>query len=133
MLLLLTACQPEVAPPNPAPHTVWAVDLVTTLPGQQDHYIESIKTNWANARHLAKERGAVRSYQAFAAPQDSLRGWDVLLMTEYADSTSWQNREPIFQSIFASDEFVYVTPGSPSAEMRHFFVSDVAMQHFVRQ
>lgn len=51
-----------------------------------------------------------------------------MLMTEYADSTEWANREPTFQAIFESDAFVYMEPASPSADMRTFFVSDVAMR-----
>ncbi len=133
LLFVFMGCQEPAAPSVPTQNTVWAVDLVTTLPGQQATYIESIKTNWANARRIAKARGSVLSYRAFAATKDSTRGWDVMLMTEYSDSTAWSNREPIFQAIFESEEFVFVEPGSPSAEMRTFFVSDVAMQHFVNQ
>lgn len=56
-----------------------------------------------------------------------------MLMTEYADSTEWANREPTFQAIFESDEFVYVEPAMPSADMREFFIGDVAMRTFVDQ
>ncbi|MEM8488030.1 MAG: hypothetical protein AAF564_20935 [Bacteroidota bacterium] len=132
-LFALLGCQQPAPPPSPVQDTVWAVDLVSTLPGQQENYIASIKSNWANARRIAKARSSVRSYRAFAAAKDSTRGWDVMLMTEYADSTAWSNREPIFEAIFASEEFVFVEPGSPPAEMRTFFVSDVAMKHFVNE
>ena len=132
LLLLLVGCQQPSPPPEAPPaNTIWAVDLITTLPGQQENYIRSIETNWANARRIAQTRGSVHSYRALMAPQDSTRGWDVMLMTEYTDSTAWANREPIFQSIFESEEFVYVEPASPSAEMRTFFVGDVALRHFV--
>ena len=107
--------------------------VMTTTAATDVTDIESIKTNWANARRIAKARGSVLSYRAFAAAKDSTRGWDVMLMTEYSDSTAWSNREPIFEAIFESEEFVFVEPGSPSAAMRTFFVSDVAMQHFVNQ
>lgn len=133
LLFIIMGCQEPAAPPMPAQDTVWAVDLVTTLPGQQATYMASIKTNWANARRIAKARGSVLSYRAFAATKDSTRGWNVMLMTEYSDSIAWRNREPIFQAIFESEEFVFTEPGSPAAEMRTFFVSDVAMQHFVNQ
>ncbi len=120
-------------PTAPTQDTVWTVDLIKTLPGQQANYIRSIENNWAGARHLARERGAVLSYQAFAAPQDSTRGWDVILMTEYADSTQWANRETTFEAIFESDAFVFIDSGVPSAEMREFAIGDVAMQSFVNQ
>ena len=55
----------------------------------RDEYLLNIEANWAGARQMATDRGIVLSYQALAAEPDSARGWDVLLMTEYADSTAW--------------------------------------------
>ena len=133
VFLCVTSCtQQENTQPIPS-NSVWAMDLVETLPGQQDNYIASIETNWANARRIAQERGSVRSYRAFVAPQDTARGWDVLLMTEYTDSTEWGNREAIFQAIFQSKEFVRVEPAAPSAEMRRFFRAGVTLRSFVDQ
>lgn len=131
--LLLFGCTSAESDPTKSPDTIWTIDLIHTLPGQQENYMRSIETNWANARRIARNRGAVLSYRAFAAAQDSTRDWDILLMTEYADSASWLNREPIFQAIFESDEFVAVEPAKPSNEMRTFFAGGVAMQAFVNE
>ena len=98
------------------------------LPGQQAEYLRNIKANWAGARRLARERGAVLSYSALKTPPDSSRAWDVLLMTEYADSTAWSQREPIFREIFASPEYVRVPTARPSSELRAFFDSGVVMR-----
>lgn len=114
-----------------ASRSVWAIDLARTLPGAQEDYVRSIETNWANGRRLALERGVVKSYHAFVAPQDSARGWDVLFITEYADSAAWYNREQLFEDIFASPEFVRVEPARPSSEMREFVTSEVLMRSFV--
>lgn len=131
LLVLAGGCSSDPHPPSAtsdAGTSVWAVDLVRTLPGAQADYLRSIETNWANARRIARHRGAVRSYQAFAAPPDTLRPWDVILMTEYVDSSAWAQREETFQAIFASPEFVAVEPARPSAEMREFVQGDVAMR-----
>lgn len=138
LLLLVGSGCSTVPPPatTAAPDagdSVWSVDLVRTLPGAQADYVRSIETNWANARRLARERGAVLSYRAFVAPPDSARGWDVLLMTEYADSAAWQAREEVFQAIFASPEFAAVEPARPSSEMRAFAAGGVTMQAFVSE
>ena len=134
LMLSLAGCQQQAPLPEAPPtETLWAVDLVTTLPGQQENYLRSIETNWATARRIAKTRGSVHSYKALVAPQDSTRGWDVMLITAYTDSTAWANRESIFQSIFESEEFVFIEPASSSAEMRSFFDSDIALRHFVLQ
>lgn len=133
----LVACFPSQVDTAPPPNTetegapVWAIDLVRTLPGAQLDYVRSIETNWAGARTIARERGAVLSYGAFVAPPDTARGWDVLLMTEYADSAAYANREETFQEIFASPEFVAVEPARPSAEMREFMSGNVVLREFV--
>ena len=116
---------------EPLDNTVWTVDLVSTMPGQQAEYVRSIEANWSSARGIAAERGAVLSYRALVASPDSARGWDVLLMTEYADSTAWADREVIFQEIFASPEFVRVPTSMPSSELRSFAASGVVMLNFV--
>ena len=110
---------------------VWSLDLVRTLPGQQAEYLRNIEANWANARRIARERRAVLSYRALVAPPDSARGWDVVLMTEYVDSTAWANREAIFDSIFASPEYVRVPTARPSSELREFAAGDVALRTLV--
>lgn len=135
VLLSTAACSTDSASPpeevGSGGAAVWSVDLVRTLPGAQADYIRSIENNWAGARELARERGAVTSYRAFVAPQDTARGWDVILMTEYADSTAWANREDVFQAIFSSPEFVAVESARPSAEMRAFAAGGVTMKEFV--
>ena len=135
VLLSGASCSTDsVSPPSDTDRrgaSVWSVDLVRTLPGSQADYVRSIEDNWAGARELARERGAVISYQAFVAQTDTAGGWDVMLMTEYADSTAWANREEVFQAIFSSPEFVEVEPARPSAEMRTFAAGGVTMQQFV--
>ena len=128
-LLLVAGCL-DTEPPSPAEpgNTVWTVDLVYTLPGQQAEYLRNIEANWAGARRLARQGGAVLSYRALVAPPDSLRGWDVLLMTQYADSSAWSEREATFEAIFASPEYVRVPMARPSSELRSFFASGVAMR-----
>ena len=131
LLFILAGCAPAASTENHNKDSVWSIDLVTTMPGQQANYIQSIETNWSNARRIAKERGAIRSYRALVAPQDSTRGWDIMLMTEYSDSTEWANREATFQAIFASEEFVHIEPAAPSSEMRDFFHGGVALHAFL--
>ena len=115
------------AEPAANPESVWTVDLVQTLPGMQAEYLANIQANWSGARALAVGRGDVLSYRALVTPPDSLLGWDVMLLTEYADSAAWRNREAIFEEIFASPEYVRVEPARPSAELRRFATSAVSM------
>jgi len=134
-LSLSTGClQPAArdgAPEFGSDGTVWTLDLVRTLPGQQAEYLRSIRANWAGARHLARERGVVLGYRALAAAPDDERGWDVLLMTEYADRSSWEQREAVFQEIFVSPEFTAGATSRPSAELREFLAAGVVLESVV--
>lgn len=137
-LLFLTGCVQSPAQPNTQVEvrtnsSVWSVDLIRTLPGQQAEYLRNIENNWAGARRIARERGAVLSYQALVADPDSSQGWDVLLMTEYADSASWSDREAIFESIFASPEYVRVPTSQPSSALRTFLTGGVVMESLVSE
>ena len=138
VLILLAGC--FEAPPEQTASTepetttsVWSVDLIRTLPGQQAEYLRNIEANWAGGRRIARERGAVLSYRALVAPPDSVRGWDVLLMTEYADSSAWSQREAIFEAIFASPEYVRVPTARPSPELRAFVAGGVVMDALVSE
>jgi hypothetical protein len=96
------------------------LDLVLTRPGQQAEYLRGIRANWAGARRLVVEHGDVRSYQAFAATPDSARGWDVVLLTEYRDSSAFARREATFQEIFRDPRYVAgrVATALPSDQLR---------------
>ena len=138
MLILVAGCleapsEQAVPVKQGTTNSVWTVDLVRTLPGQQAEYLRNIEANWAGARRIARERSAVLSYRALVARPDSLRGWDVLLMTEYADSSAWSQREAIFESIFSSPEYVRVPTARPSSELREFASGGVVMEALVSE
>lgn len=113
-----------------SPASVFALDLVLTRPGMQEEYLRGIAANWAGARHLARRQGVVRSYQALAAEPDPARGWDVLLITEYADSASFANREVVFREIFQTRAYLerrYTGP-QPAGELRSFAATEVRLR-----
>jgi hypothetical protein len=96
MVGMVLGCAPSRPPAGspatvaaPSSASVWSVDLVRTRAGQQAEYLRGIQANWAGARRLAVAGGEVRTYHALAAPPDSTRGWDVMLLTEFRDSTAF--------------------------------------------
>lgn len=128
--LVFIGCQPVERTEYTSSDTagsVWSIDLVRTNPGLQDVYLDNIRDNWAQARAIGTNQGALKSYRALAAPQDSTRGWDVILMTEYSDSTAWADRESIFADIFESDDFEAVPMTIPSDSVRSFLVGGVTL------
>ncbi len=137
LLLATLSCSHAVtvSPPQPrAQSALWSIDLVRTKPGMQADYLRTIAANWGGSRDLVRRRGAVRSYMALGAAPDSARGWDVILMTEYPDSSAFANREVIFREVFASPEFAAITVsiGRASSDLRTLVASEVVMRTIVR-
>jgi hypothetical protein len=112
-------------------NSIWSVDLVRLLPGGQDVYVSNIRDNWAQARDIALENGDLLSFRALLAKPDSARGWDIILMTQYADSARWADREEIFQTIFESTQFERVPTGRPSSELREFASGGVVLNEII--
>ncbi|MEM9998268.1 MAG: hypothetical protein AAF809_11255 [Bacteroidota bacterium] len=81
--------------------SVWAVDLVETLPGQQARYLQFNALNWVPMREAFVEEGIAHSFRVLTLPPDSARGWDVMLMTEYVDESAFEQREDVFQDVAA--------------------------------
>ncbi|MEM6785634.1 MAG: hypothetical protein AAF624_18085 [Bacteroidota bacterium] len=86
--------------------SVWAVDLVETLPGEQARYLRFNALNWVPMREAFIVEGIARSFRVLTLPpdsasSDSARGWDVMLMTEYVDEAAFARREAVFQEVAA--------------------------------
>ncbi|MEM8598904.1 MAG: hypothetical protein AAGF99_03190 [Bacteroidota bacterium] len=79
--------------------SVWAVDLVETLPGEQARYLQFNALNWVPMREAFVVEGIARSFRVLTLPPDSARGWDVMLMTEYLDDDAFDRREDVFQEV----------------------------------
>lgn len=122
---------PEADLPTDTTESVWAVDLITLLPGGREEYTGNIKNNWAQARDIALRDGNIVSFQAMITEPDSTREWDIILMTEYTDSVHWGNREAIFSQIFESAEFTRVPTERPSSELRSFVEGGVVLKSIV--
>lgn len=106
----IISCRPSAGVPSAAPSrasdtrgpSVWAVDVVTVRPGEGENYRKFIEANWAKARRTLRERGEIRSYHAAFAPDTGSANAQVLLLTEYPDSSAYARREEIFQPVLAA-------------------------------
>jgi len=101
-----SAPQSEPAINSPAADTrgpsAWSVDVVTVRAGERENYRRFVEANWAKARRTARERGEIRSYRAIFSPDTGSANAQVLLLTEYPDSSAYKRREEIFQPILAA-------------------------------
>lgn len=100
ILLAATACRsvPAARSSTSPPDAVWSADFVTVKPGMFGDYLRFLEANWARARRTALAQGHIRSYRVLTAP-DTAAGWQVILLTEYADSAAYARREAAFRPI----------------------------------
>src|SRR5690606_37516331 len=85
--------------------SVWSFGYARTYPGEQAAYLDFLKRNWAEARRRAAREGVVRSYRVLVRPEAAGAEWDVMMATEYADSTSYADREAYFGAMFARPDW----------------------------
>ncbi|MFT5142484.1 MAG: hypothetical protein ACI80V_000769 [Rhodothermales bacterium] len=131
---LLASCEPPNHDVQIDPtESVWAVDLINILPGGEEEYVGNIQNNWAQARDIALRTGDLVSFRALITRPDSTREWDLILMTEYADSGRWDDREAIFNRIFESAEYQHIPTARPGSELREFIESGVAFTSILRE
>ena len=81
---------------------MWAVDIVTVRAGERENYRKFLEANWAKARRTVREQGDIRSYHAAFSPDTGSANTQVLLLTEYTDSSAYARREEIFQPVLAA-------------------------------
>ncbi|MDX1421093.1 MAG: hypothetical protein R3181_14095 [Rubricoccaceae bacterium] len=85
--------------------SVWSIGYARTHPGAQAGYLTFLELNWAEARRRAIEEGVVRSFRILARPDTAEAPWDVMMITEYADSAAYADREAYFTAMFARPDW----------------------------
>lgn len=93
------------APADTLGPSVWSVSYARTHPGEQAAYLDFLALNWAEARRHATREGIVRSYRVLVRPDADEAEWDVMMITEYADSTAYADREAYFSAMFARPDW----------------------------
>lgn len=127
-LILLVVPLVFVAARPAAGQTVHAIDFVRTFPGEQADYLRFIELNWAAARAVAQEEGAVVGYEVLARePQGE--DWDVMLVTEYASEEAYAQREEIFADLFERPELaIKPIDGKGPRDMSEFVAGGVEVR-----
>jgi hypothetical protein len=101
--MAIVACRPAqppatITPTDAGARSVWSADFVTVRPGLRADYLRFLELNWARARRTALTQRQIRSYRVLLAP-DTTPDWQIILLTEYPDSTAYARREEIFRPI----------------------------------
>jgi hypothetical protein len=88
--------------------TVFAIDFVKILDNKQKETFYYYENNWNASREIAFAKGYIKSYQLISTNADSAADFDLMLVTEYADSTQYKMREERFSKIIKE-----LNPGGP--------------------
>jgi hypothetical protein len=82
-----------------AQSTVSVIDFVRIKNGKQREALFFYENNWKVYREIAIEKGYIKAYQLLTTQPDTTRNFDLMLITEYADSLQLALSEDRFQKI----------------------------------
>jgi hypothetical protein len=82
--------------------TVLVMDFVKIKNGKQAEALFFYENNWKLYRDIALEKGFISSYRLEKTMADSAGSFDLVLITEYADSNLYRKSEENFRDILSS-------------------------------
>jgi len=78
---------------------ILTMDFVQVKNGKHQEALYFYENNWKVYRDIALQKGYIQSYRLVTTAADSLANFDIILITEYADSTHLNASEERFQHI----------------------------------
>ena len=81
---------------------VSVVDFVKIKNQRNKEALYYYENNWKVYRDNALEKGFIKSYKLLTTQADSAANFDIILITEYVDSTQFQLSEERFQQIISN-------------------------------
>ena len=94
-IVILIACCVTVY----AQSSITKIDFVKIKEGKKTESLYFYENNWKVYRDIALQKGYIKSYQLLLTVADSLSNFDLMLITEYADSAQEKLSEERFQQI----------------------------------
>lgn len=82
-----------------SPGAITTIDFVKIKNNHLSETIFYYENNWKIHRELALGKGYIKSYWLLKAIPDTAADFDLILLTEYADSAQYKIREENFQKI----------------------------------
>ena len=79
--------------------TITIIDFVKIKNERRQEAVFYYENNWKMYRDIALKKGFIASYKLLTTPADSIANFDLILMTEYADSLQFNLSEDRFQQI----------------------------------
>jgi hypothetical protein len=79
--------------------SVYVIDFVKIKENRKAETYYYYENNWKLYRMSAREKGFIKSYNILTTTPDSAANYDLMLITEYADSMQYKRSEENFQPI----------------------------------
>ncbi|MBL7748684.1 MAG: hypothetical protein JNM19_14705 [Chitinophagaceae bacterium] len=89
--------------------SVLIMDFVKVKNDRFEEALYYYRNNWKLYRDIALEKGYIKSYRLERVKPDSAKTFDLVLITEYEDSTQFNKSEENFRSIITAQR-----PGGPA-------------------
>jgi hypothetical protein len=98
------ASAPQAASPTPPARPfhdgpVWTLTFVHTKPGLGLRYMEYLATEWKKNQDALKKAGLILDYKVIGAESHSPNDWDLMLMTEFKDLTTYEVNEDKMEAV----------------------------------
>lgn len=78
---------------------IWVIDYVKFKPGKEKEALYFYENNWLVFRKSALAKGYIKSYQLLRTQKQDVNQFDLILMTEFADSKSHSKMEENFREV----------------------------------
>lgn len=80
-------------------NSIIAIDFVKIINGKEKQALYFYENNWKMYREIALQKGFIKSYKILFTNADSTADFQLMLFTEYKDSTQFKESENRFQAI----------------------------------
>jgi hypothetical protein len=101
LFLISLLAVPGAAPQSPSDSNkpVWTMEILRVKPGMFGSTLGYLDDNWMSVRAEAKRQGAILSYNRFAEQDSGKSDWNIVLLTEFKNSATYDAREKLFAAI----------------------------------
>lgn len=80
-------------------NSIITIDFVKMIEGKEKQALYFYENNWKVYREIALQKGFIKSYKMLFTNADSTADFQLMLITEYADSAQFKESENRFQVI----------------------------------
>jgi hypothetical protein len=96
-----------LAPAAANAQAIWTIDRMFVKQGEFTDYLQYVRRNWLRARQEMQRRQGISGFHLLTREYRP-GNWEVTLMTRYADSAAFANRETLFHAAVSA----YRLPGA---------------------